>query len=55
MLFDNGWERFHGVQNVLLVLCLSLSAIFLVNLYEARRRFIKLKTQGLVSYISESC
>lgn len=48
---DTGWERLWRVQNALLAVCLTLSAIFLVNLYRVRTRMIKLKNQGLVSRV----
>ena len=37
-----------GIQGALFVTCLTLLAIFLVKLFNARMHFIKLKRQGLV-------
>lgn len=48
MLFDTDLGSIQRIQHALAVVCLSLSAIFLVNLYKARLRIIKLKRQGLV-------
>ena len=52
---DTSWDSSQRFQNVLLIAGLSLSTLFLVNLYRARLRIIKLKTQGLVSRISGLC
>ena len=52
---DTSGEELQRVQNALLVIFLSLSAIFLVKLYKARLRMIKLKNEGLVSHISDLC
>lgn len=49
MHFETGLGSFHHLQQALLVAFLSLLAIFVVKLYNARVRFIKLKKQGLVS------
>lgn len=55
MSSDTSWEKLRRVQNALLVIFLSLFAIFLVNLYKARLRMIKLKNEGLVSHILDFC
>ena len=52
---DTSWENLQRVQNALLVIFLSLFGIFLVKLYKARLRMIKLKNEGLVSHISDWC
>lgn len=41
------------VQEVLVLICVSLLGIFAVKLYNARVRFINLKKQGLVGHTSQ--
>ena len=48
MFFDISLGSFQHFQRAIAVVCMSIVAIFLVNLYKARLRFIKLKKQGLV-------
>ena len=48
MLFNIRLGDSQDVQRALFVACLTLFAIFLVKLFNARLHFIKLKRQGLV-------
>ena len=43
-----GPGNLQDIQRALLVACLSLFALFLVKLFNARMRFIKMQKQGLV-------
>ena len=40
--------RFYILQQVLILASFSLLLLFLVNLYKARSRIVKLRNQGLV-------
>ena len=48
MLFNIGLGGSQDIQRALFVACLTLFAVFLVKLFNARMNFIKLKRQGLV-------
>ena len=48
MVFNIGLEDSQDIQRALNIACLTLFAIFLVKLFNARMHFIKLKRQGLV-------
>ena len=54
MALDIVLTDFRKLQHALLVACFSLIAIFLVNLYRARQRIIKLRKQGLVRTVSQT-
>ena len=49
MQFQTRLGSLQHFQQAVLLACLSLLAIFVVKLYNARMRFIKLKRQGLVN------
>ena len=53
MQLQNQMGSFPYLQQALLIACLSLLAIFVVKLYNARARFIELRKKGLVSHISQ--
>ena len=48
MFFNVGLGSSQQIQRAVAVVCASILAIFLVNLYKARLRIIKLQKQGLV-------
>ena len=53
MQLQNQMGSFRHLQQALLIACLSLLAIFVFKLYNARVRFIELRKKGLVSHISQ--
>lgn len=52
MHFQVRLGSFQHSQQAVLLACLTVLAIFVVKLYNARVRFMRLKEQGLVSFTS---